>query len=265
MITFPHAKLNLGLNILRRREDGYHDIESLFIPWDGLRDVLEILPSEQTSMNLYGIELDGGDPSAIDNNLCLRAYRALAARFDLPPVQIHLWKGIPAGAGLGGGSADASATILMLRQMFDLPLDTQECAAIAATLGSDCPFFIYDRQMIASGRGEILEPFDIDLSDWRIEVAVPDVHVSTREAYAGIKPAMPSEPLVDILASPVTSWRGRLVNDFEATVFAAHPEIALVKEDFYKRGAAYASMSGSGSAVFGLFPANSSEYSEGCL
>lgn len=253
MIVFPHAKLNLGLNILRRRADGYHDIESLFIPWDGLRDVLEILPSKRTEMHLYGIELDGGDPAAIDNNLCLRAYRALAARFDLPPVQIHLWKGIPAGAGLGGGSADASATILMLRQMFDLPLDTQECAAIAATLGSDCPFFIYDRPMIASGRGEILEPFDIDLQNWRIEVTVPDVHVTTREAYAGIRPAVPAEPLRSILGSPVSSWRGRLVNDFEPTVFAAHPLIARTKEAFYERGAIYASMSGSGSAVFGLF------------
>lgn len=250
MITFPNAKLNLGLNILRKRKDGYHDLESLFIPYEGLRDVLEIVPSQQLEMHLYGITLEGNPM----DNLCVKAWNLLHGRFDIPPVAIHLWKGIPSGAGLGGGSADASFTLAMLNEMFCLRLQVTELAEMAATLGSDCPFFIYNRPMIASGRGEILKPYrGLDLDGYRIEVVKPDVFVSTREAYAGVHPHLPSVPLERVLNLPVGQWHSSLVNDFEESIFPAHPEIAEAKRRFYDRGAVYSAMSGSGSAVFGIF------------
>lgn len=252
MITFPNAKLNLGLDILRKRPDGYHDLESLFIPYDGLRDVLEIVPTTkmEMEMHLYGMPLEG-DPM---DNLCVKAWKLLHERFDIPPVAIYLWKGIPSGAGLGGGSADASFTLAMLNEIFLLRLQTAEMAEMAATLGSDCPFFIYNRPMMASGRGEILKPYrNLDLSGYRIEVVKPDVFVSTREAYAGVRPHLPETPLEEILSRPVGQWRSSLVNDFEESIFPAHPEIEAVKRQFYERGAVYAAMSGSGSAVFGIF------------
>jgi len=250
MITFPNAKLNLGLNILRKRADGYHDLESLFIPYEGLRDVLEILPAKKLEMHLYGITLEG---DAMDN-LCVKAWNLLHERYDIPPVAIHLWKGIPSGAGLGGGSADASFTLAMLNEIFLLRLQTAELAEMAATLGSDCPFFIYNRPMLASGRGEILSPWrEMDLSGFRIEVVKPEVFVSTREAYAGVHPHLPAMPLEEVLRGPVGQWRSTLVNDFEESIFPSHPEIAAVKQEFYNRGAIYSAMSGSGSAVFGIF------------
>lgn len=250
MITFPNAKLNLGLNILRKREDGYHDLESLFIPYAGLRDVLEIVPSAQLEMHLYGMELEGD----VMDNLCIRAWKLLNERYNIPPVAIHLWKGIPSGAGLGGGSADASFTLAMLSEIFTLRLQTPELTELAARLGSDCPFFIYNRPMMATGRGEILTPWrGLDLSGCRIEVVKPEVFVSTREAYAGVHPHLPQVPLTEILRRPIGEWRGALINDFEESIFPAHPEIAAVKQAFYERGALYAAMSGSGSAVFAIF------------
>ena len=252
MITFPNAKLNLGLNILRKREDGYHDLESLFIPYSGLRDVLEILPAKKTSLHLYGIPLDGTP----EDNLVFKAWEMMHGKFGVPPVEIHLWKGIPSGAGLGGGSADAAYTLAMLCEIFLLRLQQRELAELAATLGSDCPFFIYNRPMIARGRGEILTPFGIDLSAYHIEVVKPEAAVSTREAYAGVHPHLPSMPLEEVLALPVERWKGLLQNDFEESIFPVHPEIAAVKEDFYRRGAIYAAMSGSGSAVMGIFRKN---------
>ena len=295
MISFPQAKLNLGLNVLRRRDDGYHDIESLFIPFGGMQDILEILPHDTLQMHLYGLPLDGptvaggdsvgspmaatshagaavnpvagspipatticpADPgettAATADNLCIKAWKLLNEEFGIPPVAIHLYKGIPAGAGLGGGSSDAAATILMLNEMFSLGLSAEECAVRAARLGSDCPFFIYGRPMLARGRGEILTPFDIDLTPFRIEVVVPPVHISTKEAYSKIRAAVPPEPISEILKGGVESWRGRLKNDFEDSVFPAHPEIEAAKGEMYRRGALYASMSGSGSSVFGIF------------
>lgn len=252
MITFPNAKLNLGLNILRRREDGYHELESLFIPYCGLRDVLEIVPAAETSLHLYGIEIDG----AAEDNLVFKAWKMMHSEFGIGPVEMHLWKGIPFGAGLGGGSADAAFALAMLNEMFLLRLQQQELAELASTLGSDCPFFIFNRPMMARGRGEILSRFNIDLSDYRIEVIKPDVSISTREAYAGIRPHLPSISLEDVLALPVEKWKGLLCNDFEESIFPLHPEIAAVKEDFYRRGALYAAMSGSGSAVMGIFRKN---------
>ncbi|MBR4213256.1 MAG: 4-(cytidine 5'-diphospho)-2-C-methyl-D-erythritol kinase [Bacteroidales bacterium] len=256
MITFPNPKLNLGLAVLHKREDGYHDLESLFIPWHGLHDVLEIVPAAAPGMHLYGLELgaggDGGD------NLCMRAWQLLHECYGIPPVAIHLWKGIPAGAGLGGGSADAAFTLRMLSDLFGLGLRDDLLASLAARLGSDCAFFIYNRPMMASGRGEILVPYEIDVTKFRIEVTNPGIHVATREAYAGIIPRdrQPNSSLIPVreaLEKPVSAWKDCLVNDFEPSVFAAHPEIAAIKADFYARGARYASLSGSGSAIFGLF------------
>ncbi|MBQ7640662.1 MAG: 4-(cytidine 5'-diphospho)-2-C-methyl-D-erythritol kinase [Bacteroidales bacterium] len=263
MITFPNPKLNLGLHILRKRPDGYHDLESLFIPWHGLHDVLEIVPAAAPEMHLYGMDLgEGGDGG---DNLCMRAWQLLHECYGIPPVAIHIWKGIPAGAGLGGGSADAAFTLRMLSDMFGLGLSDELLCSLAARLGSDCAFFIYNRPMMASGRGEVLVPYEIDVTKFRIEVTNPGIHVSTREAYAGVTPRYPVEAgyddalprsgisLREALSRPVSEWRDCLVNDFESSVFAAHPELARIKADFYARGACYASMSGSGSAVFGLF------------
>lgn len=252
MITFPNAKLNLGLNVLRRRSDGYHDLESLFIPYRGLLDVLEMVPAKETSLHLYGIP-PGGAP---EDNLVFKAWEMMHGKFGVPPVEIHLWKGIPSGAGLGGGSADAAYAVAMLGEMFLLRLQQRELAELAATLGSDCPFFIFNRPMLVRGRGEILSPYSIDLSAYRIEVVKPDISVFTREAYAGIRPHQPEIPLEKVLALPVEQWKGRLCNDFEESLFPQHPEIAAAKEEMYSRGAIYAAMTGSGSAVLGIFRKN---------
>ena len=287
MITYPNAKINLGLHVLRRRSDGYHDIETLFVPCQEVHDILEIIPSDTLQLYLYGLPLDGmqhpdhgskGHPGGMrgerafsrdaapagaetaESNLCVKAWRLLSREFGIPAVQIHLYKGIPAGAGLGGGSADAAFTLSMLNELFSLKLTPAELASRAAILGSDCPFFLYNRPMLATGRGEILEPFDIDLSSFRMELSLPGIPISTREAYAGLR--LPEEgtgrkrdSLREILKNPITLWKSLVVNDFESGIFAAHPEIAAGKKALYERGAAYASMTGSGSALFGLFPA----------
>ena len=249
MLLYPNAKINLGLNVINRRSDGFHDIETLFVPYPLLSDLLEVVYASEPKIFLYGIEYDG----APEDNLCWKAYKLMQQEYGIEPVEIHLLKKIPVGAGLGGGSADAAFTLKAIDYLFNLGLRDEVLASHAAKLGSDCPFFIYNRPMFASGRGEILTDFDIDLSEYRIEVATPPVFVSTREAYSGIKPHRPAEPLSDVLRLPVSEWKGALVNDFEATVFAAHPSLADVKEDFYNRGAVYVSMSGSGSSVFGIF------------
>ena len=256
-----NVKINLGLRVLGRRSDGFHDLETLFVPWSDLGDELEITPaSRQGKVRLIA------EPSIdwpADKDLCVRAYRALDADWDLPPVEIRLSKGVPTGSGLGGGSADAAWTLRMLRDMFRLPLSDEDLARYAASLGSDCPFFIYNRPMLARGRGEVLEPFDLDLKNYELRVEVPEgVSVNTGEAYRAIDAARAEktdldatgQSLAEILSLPPEQWRGRLVNDFEAPVFAAWPQIAALKESMYERGAVYAAMSGSGAAVFGLFP-----------
>ena len=277
MIAYPNVKLNVGLQVLRRREDGYHDLDTLFIPYTGFHDTLEIITGDdysRTSAHLQetyspeqmaqGITPDGKlmvtlarkegvgwDPL---KDLTARAYRLLAERYKLPPMKIYLEKTSPVGAGLGGGSADAAFALRMITELAELPLSDTELAALAAQLGSDCAFFIYNRPMLGSGRGEILEPFDLDLSGWRIEVTVPeDIAVSTADAYRGIVPKMPASPLREVLAHPVEEWKGLLVNDFETTVFAKYPRLAEIKQSLYDNGAAYATMSGSGSALFALY------------
>ena len=245
MLLFPNAKINLGLHVIRKRPDGYHDIETLFYPVPGLCDVLELVHADRFEMHCYNAEIAG-------ENLCEKAWRLLAARFDIPPVAIHLYKKIPMGAGLGGGSSDAAFTLTGLNTMFGLNLPKDELAGLAAQLGSDCAFFVYNRPMLARGRGEILTPFDISLGH-AVRIYPQPVFVSTRDAYAGITPHEPAMPLEKVLKRSIEEWKDLLVNDFEETVFARHPELATAKKSLYYNGAVYAAMSGSGSALFALY------------
>ena len=246
MLLFPHAKINLGLNVLRKRSDGYHDIETLFYPVTDLCDVLEIVPADSFEMHAYNARIEG-------ENLCEKAWRLLHDRFGIPPVAIHLYKKIPMGAGLGGGSSDAAFTLRGLNDLFGLRLPQDDLAALAAQLGSDCAFFIYNRPMLARGRGEILTPLRFSLEGRRLAVFPQQVFVSTREAYAGITPREPALHIESIVKRPVAEWEGLLVNDFEATVFARHPELAAAKQRLYDDGALYAAMSGSGSALYAIY------------
>ena len=276
MIAYPNVKLNLGLHVVRRREDGYHDLETLFVPYLGLHDTLEIITGDdfsRTSARLQeiykaeqmaqGITLDGklmvtiARKEGVDwdplKDLTVKAYGLLSEQYKLPPMKIYLEKTSPVGAGLGGGSADAAFALRMIAELADMDLSDEELAGFAARLGSDCAFFIYNRPMLGTGRGEILEPFDIDLSGYRLDVIVPEgISVSTADAYRGIVPKVPDLPLREVLAHPVTEWKGLLVNDFETTVFAKHPRLAEIKQSLYDDGAVYAAMSGSGSALFSL-------------
>lgn len=249
MVTFPPCKINLGLGVIRKREDKYHDIETCFYPIP-LTDVLEVLPATTVSFEISGNAI----PGDASDNLCLKAYRLLQKDFDLPPVKIFLHKVIPSGAGLGGGSSDGAHTLRLLNEVSRLGLSLEKLKAYALQLGSDCPFFIEDMPMLGSGRGEELTPISVDLSGKFIVLVKPDVHVSTAEAYAGVTPAVPLTRIKDILEKqPIATWRNVLINDFEKSVFEKHPKIGAIKEKFYQHGALYASMSGSGSAVFGIF------------
>lgn len=252
MTVYPNVKLNLGLKVLRKRPDGFHDLETLFVPYSGYRDELVVEVAQELPDVTITMENGGWNPQ---EDLTVKAWHLLKGDFpDLPAVRIHLSKHSPVGAGLGGGSADAAFALKAFNDMFSLGLADSELAFYAARLGSDCAFFIYNRPMLGTGRGEILEPVDIDLAGYEIKVAVPEgIHVSTREAYAGIVPCPDGPAVREIISKPVTEWRGLLENDFEKSVFAAHPSIAEQKERFYADGAVYAAMSGSGSAVFGIF------------
>lgn len=312
MIVKTNVKLNLGLSVLRKRADGFHDIETLFVPCFDFGDTLEIITGDDYSRTSAAMFAKYGDSDGrlvqeisedgklmitiareegVDwdplKDLCAKAYDIIAQDFDLPPVKIFLEKKAPVGAGLGGGSADAAFTLKALNELCGLGLDDQRLSEYAARLGSDCAFFVFNRPMLGSGRGEILEPYDIDLSEYEIQVLIPEgVAVSTAEAYKGIVPreSLPAgsfdtsansmhgrlsdqpsrhcspadEPdgpsaLKTVLAMPVSEWKSHLVNDFEATVFKAHPELAAIKQSLYDSGAVYASMSGSGSALFALY------------
>ena len=336
MITCPNVKVNLGLNVLRKRPDGYHDLETLFVPYFGMHDTLEIIPADaysETSASLfarYGAGFSGiaeasghadrifGSSAASDasgkdaadgedapqivqaitpdgkamitvaraegvcwdplKDLTVKAYQLLDADYDLPAVKIFLEKTSPVGAGLGGGSADAAFALRMLSDLAGLGLSDEVLADYAARLGSDCAFFVYNRPMFGEGRGEILTPFDLDRTGapegeesgpgtplidcsgsggsarYELKVIVPeDIAVSTADAYRGIVPSVSVRPLRDVLARPVEEWREELVNDFEKTVFAKYPELAAIKQSLYDAGAVYAAMSGSGSALFGIF------------
>ena len=250
MILFPNAKINIGLDITARRTDGYHDLVSLMTPvkWT---DILEIVPARgtETTLTVTGRGVD----CTPEKNLVMKAYRALERLTPLPPVDIYLEKIIPDGAGLGGGSSDAAFTLRGLNELFALDLSDETLAEIASTLGADCAFFIYNRHMICEGIGNIMTPVDIDLSAYRIALVKPERSVSTAQAYSAVTPAVPPVHLSHLIATPVKEWRGKVKNDFEPSVGRLLPEIDRIKTRLYELGAEYASMSGSGSTVYGLF------------
>jgi 4-diphosphocytidyl-2-C-methyl-D-erythritol kinase len=254
MVLFPNCKINLGLNILRKREDGYHAIETVFYPV-ALKDALEGIKSgvstrEGIAFHSSGLQVAG---EAVDN-LCVKAYQLLKKDFpELPAVQLHLHKIIPMGAGLGGGSADGAFSLTLLNQLCGLNLSQQQLMQYALQLGSDCPFFILNKPCLASGRGEIMEEITLDLSQYQLVIVNPGIHVSTAFAFSQIRPRVPTQSIADIIQLPIRQWKEGLVNDFEKTVSTAHPEIGSIKGELYNKGAVYASMTGSGSTVFGLF------------
>jgi 4-diphosphocytidyl-2-C-methyl-D-erythritol kinase len=249
MVSFPPCKINLGLSITAKRSDGYHDLETCFypVPWT---DILEVIPGSETAFTTSGNPIPG---NAADN-LCLKAHRLLSTDFKLPPVAIHLHKVIPTGAGLGGGSSDGAHVLRLLNTMFELKLSKEKLMSYAALLGSDCSFFVQDQPMMGTGRGEVLKNVRVSLSGKFLVLVKPPTHVSTAEAYAGIVPQVPPESIQQILETQnLQAWKSSLKNDFEISVFKQYPAIGKIKEKLYQHGAVYASMSGSGSAVFGLF------------
>lgn len=250
MVAFPHCKINLGLHVVRKRDDGYHDIETCFypIPWT---DILEVIKADEFSFSSSGTAVPGKE----EDNLCIKAYKLLQHQFNLSAVKIHLHKVLPMGAGLGGGSSDAAFTLRLLNSVFDLKLSANQLRKFASQLGSDCAFFVDDKPMIGSGRGEVLNQTALSLKGYYLVLVKPNIHVSTAEAYAGVKPAQPSIALDEILTRPIEVWKDLLFNDFEKSVFNKYPAIAEVKNELYKQGALYACMSGSGSSVFGIFKA----------
>ncbi len=255
MTTYPNCKINLGLHVVGKRKDGYHNLETIFLPVHNLHDTLTIEPADTLQMVQEGIVLD----NAPDDNLCMQAWHLLHEEYAIPPVSIRLKKGIPFGAGLGGGSSDAAYTLKMLDEMFALDLTDIELECHAARLGADCAFFIQNRPAYATGIGDKLEPIVLSIlnSQFSILIEIPDgEHVSTKEAYAGLKHDLFGQARPDLrkaVQAPIEEWRDSIVNDFEASVFPAHPAIAALKEEMYSRGALYASMTGSGAAVFGIF------------
>ena len=248
MIIFPTAKINIGLNITERRADGYHNLETIFYPVE-IKDALEIIESDQLSFESSGLEI----PGRIEDNLCMKGYHLLKKDFDLPPIKIHLHKHIPIGAGLGGGSSDAAFFIRLLNQNFNLDLSDEQMMEYARKLGADCAFFVQNKPVFAFDKGDEFEPIKLDLSNYKIVVVMPPVHVSTAEAYGGVKPAPVKDSLMELITLPVKEWRSHIKNDFEASIFKNHPTVRGVKASLYEAGALYASMSGSGSSVFGIF------------
>jgi len=269
MLTRPIAKINLGLNVVEKRPDGYHNLETVFYPVQ-IEDALEVYPMDpefpseyDCDLKVTNITIDGDE----QRNLVVRAYNLLKADFPtLPRIHAHLYKGIPTQAGMGGGSSDCGFMITLLNQMFNLGLTDQQMIDYAARLGADCAFFILNRPCYAEGIGEKLQPINLDLKGWYLSLVRPDIPVSTREAFALIKPHHPEVNCREVVKQPVESWRGALVNDFEGSVFAVHPELGAVKDRLYELGATYAAMSGSGSTLFALSrqPLNLDEFnSEG--
>jgi len=256
MITYPIAKINLGLNVIEKRADGYHNLETVFYPVP-ICDALEVMPMSEgfpsdvdCDLKVTNIPIAGDE----QRNLVVRAYQLLKQDFPtLPRLHVHLWKGIPTQAGMGGGSSDCAYMIRILNDMFSLGLSKEQMARYATRLGADCPFFIYSTPCYAEGIGEKLVPIAVNLKGWYIAVVRPDIPVSTKEAFSLIRPHRPAHNSREVMTQPVETWRELLTNDFEESVFALHPEIGQVKEKLYKMGATYAAMTGSGSALFGLF------------
>lgn len=252
MITFPNAKINLGLQIVERRPDGYHNLETIFYPIpveDALECCVKAGMPTKCHLNISGIQVEGNT----DDNLVCRAYRLLDEEFNLPPVEIFLHKHIPTGAGLGGGSSDAAFMLRLLNDTFALGLSTQKLEEYAAQLGADCAFFIQNRPTFAHGIGNLFRPIELSLQGHQLWLVKPDIFVSTREAFAQITPRRPEVSLEELVKEPISCWREAMVNDFEASVFPQHPELRAIKERLYAHGALYAAMSGSGSSLFGIF------------
>ena len=266
MICFPNAKINLGLNIVSKRSDGYHNLETVFYPI-GIKDALEIIVKEEQTIDTFfeaGIKID----SSSEDNLVMKALRLMRGHYDFPALEIHLLKAIPFGAGLGGGSADASFMLRLINDTFRLGATNEELASLAVKLGADCPFFIYNHPVFASGIGEVFENIELSLSDYTFVLVKPDIHVSTKDAFGGIAPIHPTHSLKEIVKQPVPDWRGLMVNDFENTVFRKYPSIEAIKDKLYMLGALYASMSGSGSSVYAIFndkPENIDSLFPGCF
>jgi 4-diphosphocytidyl-2-C-methyl-D-erythritol kinase len=252
MIVFPNCKINLGLHVTGKRPDGFHDLETIFYPLP-VNDALEVLTHTRLQFESSGIPVPG---DAADN-LCIRAFQLLQSNFpQLQPVNIHLLKNIPIGAGLGGGSADAAFMLQLLNQKYQLGLTETALVGYAAQLGSDCPFFIVNKPCYATGRGEIMEPVTLDLSGYSFLLVHPGIHVNTGWAFKQLVPGAPVHSLREVTQLPVEEWKDVVTNDFEAPVFQAHPVLGAIKEQMYASGAIYAAMSGSGSAIFGIYPKN---------
>ena len=252
MITYPNAKINLGLNIVEKRPDGYHNLETIFYPIN-LQDALEVSLLEgegEYSLSVSGTPIEG----KAEDNLVVKAYRLLKTDYpDLAPIDIHMYKHIPTGAGLGGGSADAAFMIKLLNEKFHLKLSNEKMEEYAARLGADCAFFIRNKPVFASGIGNVFEPVNLSLKGYYIILVKPDIFVSTKDAFSNIIPIQPTQSLKEIARMPIETWRATMKNDFESSVFQKYPEIAAIKDKLYDMGAIYASMSGSGSSVFGIF------------
>lgn len=255
MITFPNAKINLGLNIVEKRPDGYHNLETIFYPIN-LQDALEVTRRENNDKE-YTLHISGspleGEP---EDNLVVKAYKLLKKDYPgLLPVDIHMYKHIPAGAGLGGGSSDAACIIKLLNDKFSLGLSTERMEEYAVKLGADCSFFIRNKPVFATGIGNLFEPVELSLKGYHIILIKPDIFVSTRDAFAEIKPVRPAVSLKEVVKQPIETWKSSMKNDFEDSVFKKFPEIAAIKDELYDLGAVYAAMSGSGSSVYGIFKA----------
>lgn len=268
MINFPIAKINLGLNVVSKREDGYHNLETVFYPVP-IKDALEVFPMEdgfpsdvRCDLKVTNLFIDGDE----QKNLVVKAYNMIAQDYELPRVHVHLYKHIPTQAGMGGGSSDCAYMIRLLNEMFSLGMSDEKMIGYAARLGADCAFFIKAQPAYAEGIGEKLQPISIDLSGYKMLVVRPNIPVSTKEAFSLITPQVPKKNCLDIVRQPIETWKDELVNDFERSVFAIHPEIGRLKEMMYEQGAVYAAMSGSGSSVFGLFSDTPDEKSfVGCM
>lgn len=268
MINFPIAKINLGLNVVSKRDDGYHNLETVFYPVP-IKDALEVFPMEdgfpsdvRCDLKVTNLFIDGDE----QKNLVVKAYNMIAQDYELPRVHVHLYKYIPTQAGMGGGSSNCAYMIRLLNEMFSLGMSDEKMIGYAARLGADCAFFIKAQPAYAEGIGEKLQPISIDLSGCKMLVVRPNIPVSTKEAFSLITPQVPKKNCLDIVRQPIETWKDELVNDFERSVFAIHPEIGRLKEMMYEQGAVYAAMSGSGSSVFGLFSDTPDEKSfVGCM
>jgi 4-diphosphocytidyl-2-C-methyl-D-erythritol kinase len=248
MVGFPNAKINLGLYVTSKRSDGYHDLVSCFYPV-GWEEALELIPSSSFSFSTSGLNVPGDSVS----NLVVKAYELMQQKYNIPSTAIHLHKTIPMGAGLGGGSADAAMTLLLLNQLYELSLSQEELINFSAQIGSDCAFFIHNTPCIATSKGEVLHPISLSLKGYSILILHPGIHISTQQAYAGVKPRPIDFNIKALLQKEPAAWKDKLINQFEEHLFTSFPEVAQIKQKLYDAGAAYASMSGSGSAVYGIF------------